>query len=72
MPFRLVLDRRLNCPGCDQSGVLLLRDIFPAPHLGFGVRLPMFHPHPLRVLTTFGRTAAVSGTRMNMKDLWMT
>ena len=30
----------------------------------------MFQPHPLRVLTTFGVTAAVSGTRKNISDLW--
>lgn len=32
---------------------------------------PIFQPHPLSVLTTFGVTAAVSGTRTKMKDLWI-
>lgn len=36
---------------------------------GFGLRLPMSQPHPLKVLTTFGVTAAVSGTRIKMNDL---
>jgi hypothetical protein len=32
---------------------------------------PIFHPQPRNVLTTFGVTAAVSGTRRKMKDLWI-
>lgn len=32
---------------------------------------PIFQPHDLSVLTTFGVTAAVNGTRMKMKDLWI-
>lgn len=32
---------------------------------------PMFHPQPLKVLTIFGVTAAVKGTRTNMKLLWI-
>lgn len=35
----------------------------------FGFLFPISHPHPLRVLTTFGVTAAVRGTLMKMKDL---
>ena len=31
--------------------------------------LPIFHPQPLSVLTTFGVMAAVNGTRMKMNDL---
>lgn len=34
----------------------------------FGI-LPMLHPQDLSVFTTFGRTAAVSGTLRNMNDL---
>jgi hypothetical protein len=34
----------------------------------FGI-LPMFHPQDLSVFTTFGKTAAVSGTLRNMNDL---
>ena len=37
----------------------------------FGFLLPIFQPHFLSVFTTFGVMAAVSGTRMNMKDLWI-
>lgn len=33
--------------------------------------LPMSQPHPLRVLTTLGVAATVSGTRIKMKLLWM-
>jgi len=33
--------------------------------------LPIFHPQPLRILTTFGVTAAVSGTRRKMRLLWI-
>lgn len=36
-----------------------------------GFRFPMFHPQPRNVLTTFGVTAAVKGTRMKIKLLWM-
>jgi hypothetical protein len=36
------------------------------PFLGI---LPIFHPQPLSVLTTFGVMAAVNGTRMKMNDL---
>lgn len=35
----------------------------------FGFLLPISQPHPLSVLTTLGSMAAVSGTRMKMKDL---
>lgn len=35
------------------------------------VRFPMFQPQPRRTLTTLGVRAAVRGTRMKMKDLWM-
>ena len=38
---------------------------------GLGRRLPMFQPHDLSFLTTFGVTAAVRGTRRKMKLLWM-
>lgn len=41
------------------------------PNYAFGFLLPMFHPQPRRTLTILGVTAAVSGTRTNMKDLWM-
>lgn len=34
-----------------------------------GFLFPISQPHPLSVLTTFGVTAAVNGTRMKMKDL---
>jgi len=34
-----------------------------------GDLFPIFHPQPLNVLTTFGVTAAVNGTRMKMNDL---
>jgi hypothetical protein len=37
----------------------------------FGVRFPMFQPHPLNVLTTFGVIDTAIGTRMKMKDLWI-
>lgn len=37
----------------------------------FVVRFPISQPHPRNVLTTFGNTAAVRGTRMKMKDLWI-
>lgn len=37
----------------------------------FGRRLPISHPHPRRVLTTFGVIAAVRGTLKKMKLLWM-
>lgn len=37
----------------------------------FVVRFPISHPHPRRILTTFGVTAAVRGTRMKIKDLWI-
>ena len=33
--------------------------------------LPIFQPQLRRILTIFGVTAAVRGTRMNMKLLWM-
>lgn len=33
--------------------------------------LPICHPHDLSTLTTLGVTAAVRGTRMKMKLLWM-
>lgn len=38
-------------------------------HAVFGFLLPMSQPRPLKNFTTFGVTAAVSGTRMKMKDL---
>ena len=41
----------------------------PAHFPPFGLLLPIFHPHPLSVLTTFGVTAAVSGTLIKMKLL---
>ena len=37
--------------------------------IAFFVGRPMFQPHPLNVLTTFGKIAAVRGTRMKMKLL---
>jgi len=37
----------------------------------FVVLFPISHPQPLRILTTFGATATVRGTRMKMNDLWM-
>lgn len=37
----------------------------------FGFRFPTSQPHPRRVLTTFGVTAAVKGTRTKMKLLWI-
>lgn len=37
----------------------------------FVVRFPISQPQPRRTLTTFGVSAAVSGTRMKMKDLWI-
>lgn len=37
----------------------------------FVVLLPISQPHDRRVFTTFGVTAAVSGTRRKMNDLWM-
>lgn len=36
-----------------------------------GFRLPMSQPQRRRVLTTLGVTAAVKGTRMKMKLLWI-
>jgi phosphoglycerol transferase MdoB-like AlkP superfamily enzyme len=46
----------------------------PPPELEFDLRpflgiFPIFHPQPLNVFTTFGVTAAVSGTRMKINDL---
>lgn len=35
----------------------------------FGLRLPMSQPHPRKILTTFGVTAAAIGIRMKMKLL---
>jgi hypothetical protein len=35
-----------------------------------GFFFPTLYPQDRRVFTTLGRTAAVSGTRTNMKDLW--
>jgi hypothetical protein len=35
------------------------------------VLFQMSQPHPRRILTTFGVTAAVRGTRRKMKDLWI-
>lgn len=37
----------------------------------FGLRLPMFQPQERSVLTTLGVMAAVRGTRIKMKLLWM-
>ena len=37
----------------------------------FVVLLPMSQPHPLSILTTLGVIAAVRGTRMKIKDLWI-
>lgn len=37
----------------------------------FVVRLPISQPQPRSILTTFGVTAAVRGTRTKMKDLWI-
>ena len=37
----------------------------------FVVRFPISQPQPRRIFTTFGVTAAVRGTRMKMKDLWI-
>lgn len=39
--------------------------------LVLGLRLPICQPHDRKTLTTFGVTAAVSGTRIKMKLLWM-
>lgn len=36
-----------------------------------GFRLPMSQPQRRRVFTTLGVTAAVKGTRMKMKLLWI-
>lgn len=36
-----------------------------------GFRFPISQPHPLRTLTTFGVTATVNGTLINMKVLCM-
>jgi len=36
-----------------------------------GLLFPISQPQPRSVLTTFGSIAAVKGTRMKMKDLWM-
>lgn len=44
---------------------------FAASLSSLGLLFPMFHPQLLNVLTTFGVTAAASGTRTNMKDLWI-
>ena len=41
-------------------------------HFFLVVLLPIFHPRALNVLTTFGVSAAVRGTRMNIRDLWTT
>jgi hypothetical protein len=35
------------------------------------VLLPISQPHPLKILTTFGVMAAVRGTLIKMKDLWI-
>jgi hypothetical protein len=43
----------------------------PAVTLVFAGAFPMFQPQERRVLTNLGVTAAVRGTRMKMKDLWM-
>lgn len=40
------------------------------PH-PLAVLLPICQPHDLSTLTTLGVTAAVRGTRMKMKLLWM-
>jgi hypothetical protein len=49
---------------------LVLPVLTPVPDTTFffGI-LPMFHPQDLSVFTTFGVTAAVSGTLRNMNDL---
>jgi len=39
-------------------------------HVFLGFFLPMLYPQDRSVFTTLGRTAAVSGTRTKMKDLW--
>ena len=52
---------------------ILLSEPLIYPYLAicapYDFRFPMFHPHPLSVFTTFGVTAAVTGTRINMKLL---
>lgn len=37
----------------------------------FGLRLPISQPHPRSTFTTFGVVAAVRGTRINIKLLWI-
>ena len=37
----------------------------------FVVRFPISQPQPLRIFTTLGVMAAVKGTLMKMKDLWI-
>lgn len=42
-----------------------------AHRLVLGFLLPICQPHDRKILTTLGVTAAVSGTRMKMKLLWI-
>lgn len=56
-------------PACSVDGTWLFESRGQDDLGNFGFLLPISQPHPLRVFTTFGRIAAVSGTRMKMKDL---
>lgn len=68
-PFRRQ-QARVQCDILSQGARLLL---VPSKvhRLVLGFLLPICQPHERRTLTTLGVTAAVSGTRMKMKLLWM-
>jgi hypothetical protein len=79
-PERMSCVRPLTDPVPPETGavrlcspaVLLRRQSHPPrDHCRRDARLPMFQPQDLSTLTTLGVTAAVSGTRMKMKLLWI-
>jgi hypothetical protein len=44
---------------------------FLAAFSAFVDLFPIFHPHPLKIFTTFGVNATVAGTRIKIKLLWI-
>lgn len=63
---------RTLTPPCHAMTDLLSSPSPPAPprvYVFFGLRFPIFQPQCLKIFTTLGVTAAVSGTRMKMKLL---
>ena len=69
----LTLARRLVSLGQEIAQDYLLPSFraFAASFAAFEGLLPICQPQPRRTLTTLGVTAAVRGTRMKMKLLWM-